>query len=225
VSVSYCSRELRKLVKLGLADDVGRSKLDPCDPLYGRYYMVRRSGKISQWSEAKAQFRLRPIKGVGGDKIVKFSGGREVRRHYLFATSAAFWIVDFLSNIETSESAVCFPETYLRSSLGWHRGAGPSKKATNPRLTMVPDALIIYRQMEIRVEAEITPKTRKAYECVFGQLRSKDDTVIYVYPDAEVMGKVEGLLPSSYRVGGVVLGDNGGLGGLLRRLVLSLFDR
>jgi hypothetical protein len=225
VSVSYCSKELQKLVKLGLAEDVGRTKLDPSDPLYGRYYLVRRSSKLLRWTTAKCRFRLRNLSGLSSEKLVVFTGGKVVQRHYLFSTLAAFWVADHLSKINSREVAICFPESYLRSTFGWHRGAGPRGSSSNPRLTMVPDALVLYRRVEIRIEAEITPKSRAAYHSVFGQLRTKDDTVIYVYPDDGIKFKVERLLPSNYRVGGVVFGDESGLSEVTKRLVLSLFDR
>jgi hypothetical protein len=225
VSVSYCSKELQKLVILGLAEDVGRTKLDPSDPLYGRYYLIRRSSKLLRWTKAKCRFRLRNVRRLTREKLVVFTGGKAIQRHYLFSTLAAFWVADHLSRIDEQEVAICFPETYLRSNLGWHRGAAPVGSVSNPRLTMVPDALVLYRRVEIRIEAEITPKSRAAYHSVFNQLRVKDDTVIYVYPDEETKRAVERFLPQNYRVGGVVFGDNSGLKDVVRRLVLSLFDR
>ena len=225
VSVSYCSKELKKLVRLGLAQDVGRTMLDPLDPLYGRYYLIRRSSKISRFTDAESGFRLRVGSRLGDDKIVKFSSGVTAARHYLFSSLAAFWVVDFISKADPENPAICFPESYLRSKFGWHRGLGPSHKVANPRLTMVPDALIVYRRVEIRIEAEMTAKSRGAYHSIFSHLRPEDDTVIYVYPDQNKLIEISPRLPRNYRLGEVVLGDERGLSNIFKQKILSLFVR
>lgn len=225
VSVSYCSKELKKLVRMGLAQDIGRTCLDPLDPLYGRYYLLSRSGKLARFTDATSNFRLRVGSRLGADKVVKFSSGVMAPRHYLFSSLAAFWVVDFISRRDPEHPAICFPESYLRVKLGWHRGLGPRKNVPNPRLTMVPDALIVYRKVEIRIEAEITPKSKQAYRSSFDQLRPNDDTVIYVYPSRSSMLQVSPKLPRGYRLGEVVFGDEDALRDVFKRQILSLFAR
>lgn len=225
VSVSYCSKELKKLVKMGLAQDVGRTQLDPLDPLYGRYYLITRSSKIHHFTDTTSNFRLRVGTRVGDDKVVDFSSGLRAPRHYLFASLAAFWVVDFISRVDPNNPAICFPESYLRAKFGWHRGLAPRKNVPNPKLTMVPDALIVYRRAEIRIEAEMTPKSHVAYRSIFGQLRPEDDTVIYIYPNQQCMSRISPKLPSNYRLGEVVLGDETTLNDIFKRRILSLFAR
>jgi hypothetical protein len=225
VSVSYCSQELKKLVKKGVAKDIGRTNLPPTDPLYGRYYLIKRSSKISRLTTAKSSFRLRVGARSGDKKIVIFSSGLKISRHYLFSSLATFWVVDFVSRLDPSNPAMCFPESYLRSTLGWHRGMNPPKNAANPRLTMVPDSLVVYRRAEIRIEAEITPKSKVAYRSIFEHLRPSDDTVIYVYPDLATRNKISNKLPKNYRVGEVVFGNNEELLSVFKKNVLSLFAR
>lgn len=225
VSVSYCSKELKKLVSLGLAQDIGRAHLDPLDPLYGRYYLITRSSKVSRFTKTNSNFRLRVGARSGEDKIVNFNSGIKAPRHYLFASLSTFWVVDFISRTDPANVAVCFPESYLRAKLGWHRGLGPRRNVSNPRLTMVPDSLIVYRRAEIRIEAELTPKSQASYRSILTQLRPDDDTVFYIYPDRETMQKVSPKLPRGYRLGEVVFGDEEALLEVFKRQILSLFGR
>lgn len=225
VSLSLCSRQLHNLVSGGFAVDLGRTRLDPKDILYGRYF------RISSGSRLRKLFKAPPFpfpmgRGrLGADKVVPLSSGISVPRHSLFSVHCATWVLDFLARNFPDKSAVGFPESYLRRKLGWHHHMGPARSVQNPKFTMVPDSLVIFSGQELKIEAEITPKSRKAYKELFFAARPADDNIFYIYPDMSTLLKVEPLIPPGYRVSHCVFGDERALLSSILRLFPSLSAR
>lgn len=222
IRLSNADRHLKKLVALGLAEDLGRTCLSPQDHLYGRYYFLKNSKKLDQYVQDKVHFRFKAPLRTGREKTVSFSGGREVARHLLFALHSTFWVADFFMRGLESVPVAYYSEAALRHTFGWHGNMGPSKNAANPKPTMVPDGLVAVNNNNIRIEAEMTPKSAKTYEELFSKIAKKDDVVFYVFPDGEVKNDVESKLPSGYKVGGVIFGDEQGLRALVKKLLPSL---
>jgi len=225
VSLSLCCRQLHNLVKNGLAEDLGRSHLSPSDPLYGRYFLLRKSSRLKKFfTSSPCQFgRVRG--NIGAEKILSFKGGFQIPRHYVFSVHCTSWVVSFLGGKIPGKAISAFPESYLRRRLGWHHLMGPARSVSNPKFTMVPDSLVVFDGQEIKIEAEITPKSKGAYAELFQAARPLDDNIIYIFPDSSTKQKVLPNLPSGYRVSSCVFGNEGELGDGLFKLFPSLFAR
>lgn len=224
VSLSLCSRQLHNLVDQRLAVDLGRTRLDPQDILYGRYFRIASGGRVRKiFSHAPYPFSMG--RGpIGPGKIVSFSSGVSVPRHSLFSVHCAAWVLDFLARNFPDKSAVGFPESYLRRKLGWHHHMGPARSVSNPKFTMVPDSLVIFAGQELKIEAELTPKSPKAYKELFFAARPADDNIFYIYPDGSTMTKVKSFVPDGYRVSHCVFGDGEALLDSIFRLFPSLSE-
>lgn len=101
----------------------------------------------------------------------------------------------------------------------------PARSVPNPKFTMVSDSLIVFGGQELKIEAEITPKSPKAYKELFFAARPSDDNIFYIYPDADTMAKIAPLIPQGYRVAHCVFGDEKVLLESLFRLFPSLSAR
>ncbi len=219
VSLSLCSRQLRNLVASGVAEDLGRTKLPPADPLYGRYFSIKKSNKVRRLCGG-SPYSFGKLRGkIGPDKLVKFSSGVMLPKHYIFSIHCAAWAVDLASAIFVGEQVMGFPEAYLRRKLGWHHYMGPARTVANPKFTMVPDALVVAGGQELKIEAEITLKSAGAYKELFFAARPSDDNILYIYPDQKIMKKTELLIPSGYRVFHCIFGD----AAQFRRNLIGLF--
>ena len=225
VSLSLCSRQLHNLANVGLATDLGRTSLPPSDILYGRYFRVASSQKVRNLVGSSPYPLGRGRGRIGADKLVSFRCGLVVPRHSLFSVQCAAWILDFLAKKFPEKRAVGFPESYLRRKLGWHHHMGPARSVSNPKFTMVPDSLVIFDGQELKIEAEVTPKSPKAYKELFFAARPADDSIFYIYPDTQTMKKVVPMIPDGYRVSHCVFGDEQALLSSLFRLFPSLSAR
>jgi hypothetical protein len=224
-SLSLCLRQLQNLVQHGLASDLGRTRLAPSDPLYGHYFSLKRTPRLGKYFDASPCLFPRARGKIGRDKLVYFNSEFSVPRHYIFSVNCTAWVVSLLGELFPEKQLSFFPEPYLRQRLGWHHLMGPARSALNPKFTMVPDSLLVFDGQEIKIEAEITPKSARVYNDLFQAARPHDDNILYIFPDAKMMEKVLPLLPSGYRVHGCWVGDRRGLLQCLSRLFPSLFAR
>ena len=226
---------LRKLMKEKYILDAGYPPVKGGEnPLFGRYYCVSRKSPppappFLNYQIMPRDFRVKKLaeheEMPGGCFLMKDE--QIVKRHQLWVSYFAAWMQRIMIEEFEPEALLgrqkteLVPEFFLKKR-GWY-GRGNMPTSGDPFLTMVPDFLINFGTMQCHIQVELTLKSRSRYERDFEILEPRNQHIIYITPEPEMIPKLKRLHPTGYSIFYMSLGDRSRFREIMVRMIADSF--